>query len=65
VPFLAPARCFFGINLLVLLAIYSDTLIISNPLASAAVAEYAVVQRLSLVAYFFQALVLTLWPRVQ
>lgn len=53
---------FFALSVLTFLGIYSDSLIISHLLGSAAVTEYAVVQRLSLVAYLFHAFIITLWP---
>jgi O-antigen/teichoic acid export membrane protein len=53
---------FLALGLLAFLGIYSDSLVISNVLGSAAVTDYALVQRLSLVAYLFQASIITLWP---
>lgn len=44
------------------LGINSDSLVISRMLDASAVTEYAVVQRLSLVAYLFWAIVIPLWP---
>ncbi len=42
--------------------IYSDSLVISRMLDASAVTEYAVVQRLSLVANLFWAIIIPLWP---
>jgi O-antigen/teichoic acid export membrane protein len=53
---------FLALNLLAFVGIYSDSLVISHLLGPAAVTEYALVQRLSLVAYMFQASIITLWP---
>jgi O-antigen/teichoic acid export membrane protein len=53
---------FFALSALTFVGLQSDSLIVSYVLGSAAVTEYAVVQRLSLIAYVFQAPILALWP---
>jgi O-antigen/teichoic acid export membrane protein len=59
---LASGLIFLALGLLAFVGIYSDNLVISHLLGSAAVTEYALVQRLSFVAYLFQASIITLWP---
>jgi len=53
---------FSGLAALTWLGIYSDPLVISRLLGSDAVAEYAVVQRLALLAHLFFAFITALWP---
>ena len=53
---------FSALSAFTFIGIYSDSLIVSHLLGAAAVTEYAVVQRLSLVAYIFHAFIITLWP---
>jgi O-antigen/teichoic acid export membrane protein len=53
---------FSGLAAFTWVGIYSDIVVISWQLGSDAVAEYAVVQRLSLVAHLFYAFITALWP---
>jgi O-antigen/teichoic acid export membrane protein len=53
---------FFLLSVTTFIGIYADPIIISRILGVEAVAEYAVVQRLSQVAIIFQAFITALWP---
>jgi O-antigen/teichoic acid export membrane protein len=53
---------FLALSTLAFIGIYSDNLVISHILGSAAVSEYTIMQRLSLIAFLYQAFILTLWP---
>lgn len=53
---------FLVLGFLTFAGIYSDNFVISRMLSASSVAEYAVVQRLSLVAHLFWAFIIPLWP---